>query len=104
MSASLLSPKASVSHTVSRPFNPSAKTQAKRVYLHLVQSSGYNTRASYTHADAAKVKVSAKGKDTEGVVLGEGDGVFIDGGVEGDVVEIESVGGREAEFVLFEMD
>ncbi|KAG7575366.1 hypothetical protein FFLO_00356 [Filobasidium floriforme] len=104
MSASLLSPKASVSHTVSRPFNPSAKTQAKRVYLHLVQSSGYNTRASYTHADAAKVKVSAKGKDIEGVVLGEGDGMFIDGGVEGDVVEIESVGGREAEFVLFEMD
>jgi len=101
MSASLLTPKASVSHTVSRPFNPSASpSQSKRVYVHLVQSSGYNTRASYTHADAAKVKVGGE----TGVVLGEGDGVFIDGGVEGDVIQIESVGGREAEFVLFEMD
>lgn len=37
-------------------------------------------------------------------MLGEGDGVFIDGGKAGDVIGFESVGGSEAEFVLFEMD
>lgn len=100
MSASLLAPGSSVSHTVSPPFNPSAQTTTKRVYVHLVQSSGYNTRASYTHADAARVKVGGD----KGVLLGEGDGVFIDGGKAGDVIGFESVGGSEAEFVLFEMD
>ena len=104
MWASLLPTHQEVTHRISSAFNPalSTGTHVKKVYIHLVQSSGYNTKASYTHADAAKVEVT----DGAGgvVVLGEGDGVFVDGGKEGDVVNVKSVGGREAEFVLFEMD
>jgi hypothetical protein len=104
MDASILTPSSTVTHTISKPFSPKASAVTKKVYLHLIQTSGYNTRAAFTHADAAKLKVTSGKTGAEGVTLGEGDGVFIDGGKEGDEVKIESVGGEKAEFVLFEMD
>jgi hypothetical protein len=37
-------------------------------------------------------------------ILGEGDGVFIQGGKEGDELKIENVGGVDGEVLVFEMD
>jgi hypothetical protein len=51
-----------------------------------------------TDAGAAKVKINAS------QVLGEGDGAFVEGGKQGDALTIESIGGRNAEVVVFEMD
>jgi hypothetical protein len=37
-------------------------------------------------------------------ILGEGDGVFIQGGEEGDEIKVENVGGVDGEVLVFEMD
>jgi hypothetical protein len=48
------------------------------------------------------VRVSAP--NGEKAVLGEGDGVFVRGGVAGEGVKVENVGGEKAEVLVFEMD
>ncbi len=98
MFATLLSPGKTVQHRISAPFNPAAGSAAKKVYVHVIQSTKYNPKAALTHADAARVMLNG---DT---VLGEGDGAFIEGGQEGESVSLESVGGTDAEVVVFEMD
>lgn len=71
------------------------------MYIHVVQTSGYNTKA----AGGNTVRVSSKdnGSEGEGVVLREGDGVFVSGKV-GVEVRVENVGEGVAEVLLFEMD
>ncbi|WVR09257.1 hypothetical protein IAU60_006322 [Kwoniella sp. DSM 27419] len=98
--ASLLSPAKSVTHTLLPALN---SKKEKLVYVQLVQTSGYNTRAANKSADAPGpvIKVTGEGKET---VLGEGDGVFIRGGKIGEQVQLENIGKGVGEIVLFEMD
>lgn len=83
--ASILSPSRSVSHTFSGE---------RKGYLHVIQTSGYNTGPS--ESEGARIRVNGPG----GLELGEGDGVF----VIGDNIEVENVGMGNAEFVLFDME
>jgi redox-sensitive bicupin YhaK (pirin superfamily) len=98
MFATILPPSSSVSHVISAPYSAKSANPTKRVYVHVIQSTKYNPRASLTDAGAAKVKINAS------QVLGEGDGAFVEGGKQGDALTIESIGGRNAEVVVFEMD
>jgi len=68
-----------------------------------VQCSGYNTRAASreTTGKTAVFRVSGNGGKA---VLGEGDGVFIQGGNEGDEIRVENVGGVDGEVLVFEVD
>ncbi|KAL7421386.1 hypothetical protein Q5752_004271 [Cryptotrichosporon argae] len=100
--ASLLTPGASVAHTLKPRLKttPSlASPSGKLFYAQLVQTSGYNTRAA--RPDGAKVALEVAGKSQ---VLGEGDGWFVSGTQTGDEVRIANVGDKVAELVLFEMD
>lgn len=98
--ASLLSPDKHISHTISAPL--SSGKDEKRVYIQLIQTSGYNTKeADTTGMKGTVLKVVGGGDDT---VLGEGDGVFIRGGKIGESIQIENFGSGIAEFVLFELD
>jgi len=98
MFATILPPSSSVSHVISAPFSANSSNPTKKVYVHVIQTTKYNPRASLTNADAAKVKINGN------QVLGEGDGAFVEGGKQGDALTIESVGGSNAEVVVFEMD
>lgn len=74
----------------------------KRVYIQLIQTSGYNTKKADTTGKKGPVlKVSGGGEE---IVLGEGDGVFIRGGKVGENIQIENFGSDVAELVLFELD
>ncbi|EIW67146.1 hypothetical protein TREMEDRAFT_34070 [Tremella mesenterica DSM 1558] len=100
---SLLSPKADpVTHTVLPRFNPVEGSTDKLVYLQVVQSSGYSIEASKKDGSGALIKVI--GNNGQETILGEGDGVFVDGAVEGDVVKVENIGEKVAEVILFDMD
>jgi hypothetical protein len=81
--------------------NPSPN--GKLVYVQLVQTSGYNTRSASreTTGKNAVFRVSGEGGKA---ILGEGDGVFIQGGKEGDQLKVENVGGVDGEILVFEMD
>ncbi|OWZ27332.1 hypothetical protein LQV05_002409 [Cryptococcus neoformans] len=98
--ASLLSPGKSLNHTIFAPLL-SGKDE-KRVYIQLIQTSGYNTKKADTTGKKGPVlKVSGGGEE---IVLGEGDGVFIRGGKVGENIQIENFGSDVAELVLFELD
>ena len=95
MWASILSTKSKVSHELGKG--------TKRAYLHSIMKSGYrgpNQEAQDKFEDGgAKLRVNG------GLVLEEGDGAFVtlkdgDGSRE---IEVENVGEREAEWLLFEM-
>lgn len=84
------------------------------MYVHVVQTSGYNTgaaggntvRISSDHQDAGEEKDGEGGKEKgkgKEVVLREGDGVFVWGRM-GCEVKVENVGEGVAEVLLFEMD
>jgi hypothetical protein len=75
----------------------------KLVYVQLVQCSGYNVRSASreTMGKTAVFRVSGNGGKA---ILGEGDGVFIQGGKEGDEIKVENVGGVDGEVLVFEMD
>ena len=77
--------------------------EGKLVYIQLVQSSGYNSRSASreTTGKNAVFRVSGNGGKA---ILGEGDGVFIQGGKEGDALKVENVGGVDGEVLVFEMD
>ena len=95
--ASLVSPRTVLEHAVLPPVNP--RVGGKLVYVQLVQTSGYNTAAALK--DGARVRVAGGGSVQE---IGEGDGVFIRGAVEGETLTLENVSGKMGEVVLFEMD
>lgn len=89
--ASLLSPSVSVSHKFGKP---GQSTTRRRGYLHVVQTSGYNTGK----ASGATVQIN-NGE----VSLSEGDGLYIIA-AEGDQVDIKNVGDKTAELLLFDLD
>jgi quercetin 2,3-dioxygenase len=82
MDASILSPGKSVSHEL-------VAAGDRKVYAHVVM-----TGRTQPSEGGAKIKIGD-------AVLGEGDGAFIDG-AQG-TVDIESVGDKPAEFLLFDM-
>lgn len=82
--ATLLGPGKSLDHPLSM----------NKGYIHVVQTSGYNTGASKGN----KVKVNGA------VELAEGDGAFITSeGESGQVVRVENIGDGEAEILLFDL-
>ncbi|GAA6056179.1 hypothetical protein JCM3770_004246 [Rhodotorula araucariae] len=98
MYASILSPKASIKHTLA----PSTT----KAYLHNIMRSGYrapSVSASDKFEDGgAMVQLNA------GLILEEGDGAFVTvstGAEDHDArqIEVKNVGDRDAEFLLFEM-
>lgn len=84
MSASILSPGKSVEHEL-------VKDGPRNVYLHMVMSG-----KTQPNTGGAKIKVG----DVE---LGEGDGAFVRGASGPGKVQVESVGDKPAEFLLFDM-
>lgn len=84
--ATILSPTASLSHTAKRT----------NVYVHVIQKSGYNTGT----ATGATVKIDVGG---DSVQLREGDGVYITL-APGSKVDVENVGEKESEFLLFDTE
>lgn len=84
MSASILSPGKSVTHEL-------VKEGERKVFLHVVMSDKKQPKSG-----GAKIKVG----DVE---LGEGDGAFVTGASGPGKIEVESVGEKAAEFLLFDM-
>ncbi|KAJ7065454.1 RmlC-like cupin domain-containing protein [Mycena amicta] len=72
--------------------------KGKKGYIHVVQTSGYNTKEA---SGAAIRVVGAPGVETE---LKEGDGAYIhfdNGGVE---LKVENIGDKTAEVLLFDLE
>lgn len=88
--ATLLSPSKAVSHLFGAPVQGET---LRRGYLHVVQTSGYNTGK----ATGATVQVNG------GLILSEGDGAFIEAPQDGKV-EIANIGDRVAEVLFFDLD
>jgi len=65
--------------------------------VHVIQTSGYNER----QATGASVKFSTKGGDE--VELRGGDGAYVDVKKKGSVLEVENVGDRAAELLVFDL-
>lgn len=85
--------------------NPSPHPEtAKLLYVQLIQTSGYNTRAASKSSTGRSAIVRVTGANGEKAILGEGDGVFVEGGVTGEEVKVENVGAERAEVLVFEMD
>lgn len=88
--ASILAPSSTVTHTFPAPVD---NETTRKAYIHVIQTSGYNTKTS----KGATIRVNG------GVELSEGDGAFATGG-QGDVLEIENTGDRKAEFLVFDIE
>lgn len=85
--ASLLSPETKLEKSLER----------QKGYVHVVQTSGYNE----ANAEGASVKISSQ--DSQ-LTLREGDGAYISVGKSGNVLEVQNVGDRVAEVVVFDLD
>ncbi|WWC73329.1 uncharacterized protein I206_107296 [Kwoniella pini CBS 10737] len=96
--ASLLSPNKSVIHKLLSSINGKL---TKKIYIHLVQTSGYNTKSASKDGKGPLIQISGGSELTK---LGEGDGVFITSGKVGEEIKIENIGNGVGEVVLFEMD
>lgn len=90
--ASIVSPSSTVSHSFPAPADGE---DFRKAYIHIVQTSGYNTKASL--ATGALVRVNG------GLELGEGDGAFALG-VEGDSLELENISETPAEILVFDLE
>lgn len=84
MSASILSPGKSVTHEL-------VAEGPRKVFLHVVMGG-----KSQPKSGGARIRVGE-------VELGEGDGAFVTGAVGPGKIEVESVGEKKAEFLLFDM-
>jgi redox-sensitive bicupin YhaK (pirin superfamily) len=84
MSASILTPGKSVTHEL-------VKEGERKVFLHVVMSDKKQPKSG-----GAKIKIG----DVE---LGEGDGAFVTGASGPGKIEVESIGEKAAEFLLFDM-
>ncbi|KAK0288059.1 hypothetical protein LTR91_008519 [Friedmanniomyces endolithicus] len=84
MSASILSPGKSVTHEL-------VAEGPRKVYVHVVMTGKKQPKSG-----GARVKI-------QGVELGEGDGGFVNGASGPGKLEVESVGDKAAEFLLFDM-
>ena len=97
LSATLISPSVSLPHIF--PVKTGAsdiRTNERKAYIHIVQSSGYNTNA----ASGATIKVSSGSSTVE---LREGDGAYI-WGEAGKELTVENVGDRVGEVLLFDVE
>jgi quercetin 2,3-dioxygenase len=83
MDASILSPGKSVEHEL-------VAEGARKLYAHVIMTDLAQPD------DGAKIKVGD-------MVLGEGDGAFIDTAKDLGKIQIESIGAKPAEFILFDM-
>jgi hypothetical protein len=72
--------------------------EGKKVCVHVIQTSGYNKR----QATSASVKFSTKGGDE--VELREGDGAYVGVRKKGAILEVENVGDRAAELLIFDLE
>lgn len=88
--ATLLSPSSSVTHTFSSSTQGASQ---RRGYIHVVQTSGYNTGK----ATGATVQING------GLKLAEGDGAFAIAG-KGETIEVTNVGNKVAEVLLFDVE
>lgn len=89
--ATLLSPSNDLAYTF-----PSSESKSRKAYIHVVQTSGYNSKA----ATGATVKVGGDGVELE---LKEGDGAYIYG-ESGKEMKVENVGDKIAEVLLFDLE
>ncbi|KAI0630765.1 pirin domain-containing protein [Trametes polyzona] len=89
--ATLLSPGKSLSHTFQ------SGSAQKKGYLHVVQTSGYNT------GEASGAYVRVVGAEGGPVDLREGDGAYIMAGL-GEDITLENAGDAVAEVLLFDME
>jgi len=87
--ATLLSPSKTVTHIFPTPVS----SEPRKSYIHVVQTSGYNTG----EAKGARVRLNG------GLELAEGDGAFA-WGREGDKLEVENVGDKVAEVLVFDIE
>ncbi|KAG9024606.1 hypothetical protein FRB95_011276 [Tulasnella sp. JGI-2019a] len=89
LNASILTPGKSVTYTF-----PTAEKSigGRKGYVHLIQTSGYNTGA----AMGSKIRLN------EGLELAEGDGSFLYGAA-GEELKIENVGSINAELLVFDI-
>ncbi|KAG8714857.1 hypothetical protein FRC11_006773 [Ceratobasidium sp. 423] len=88
--ASILSPGKTVTHTFSKPAEGQS---ARKAFVHVIQTSGYNTKA----ATGAKVQLNG------GLELSEGDGSFA-AAPGGEEIRIENKGDRDAEVLVFDLE
>ncbi|KAF8316816.1 pirin domain-containing protein [Clavulina sp. PMI_390] len=88
--ASLLSPSVTVSHSIPSPKEGESE---RKTYVHLIQTSGYNTEA----AIGAKIRINGE------VEISEGDGVFVTSQGATENLVIENVSDRDAEFLVFDV-
>jgi redox-sensitive bicupin YhaK (pirin superfamily) len=72
--------------------------EGKKAYVHVIQTSGYNEG----QATGASIKFSTKGGDE--VELREGDGAYVDVKKEGAILEVDNVGDRVAELLVFDLE
>ncbi|KAF8316777.1 Pirin-domain-containing protein [Clavulina sp. PMI_390] len=90
--ASILSP--GEENTLTHTFQaPAEGEKFRKGYVHVIQTSGYNTGPS----KGARVRLNG------GLELGEGDGAFVMTAV-GDKLEIENVSDSKAELLVFDME
>ncbi|CAE7168974.1 unnamed protein product [Rhizoctonia solani] len=88
--ASILSPGKTLEHTFPAPKEGES---ARKAYVHVIQTSGYNTKA----ATGAKVQLNG------GLELSEGDGVFSEA-PGGEKIQIENTGDKDAEVLVFDLE
>ena len=115
--ATILSPTSTVTHTfvskggsAAQPGSDSTGTggsgggnvagEARRAYIHVVQSSGFNPGKA---VGGRRVQVNGGGGGVGGgVVLAEGDGVYAWGN-EGEKLEFQNIGDGDVEFLVFDI-
>lgn len=85
LSATILSNGRSVTHR--------APKASAKMYVHVIQTSGYNPKA----ASGATIEIA-------GTQLREGDGAFIYAMQEGDEIQLDNVGAKDAEVLVFDVE
>lgn len=93
VAASILQPGKSVSHT--------ARSDTTKLLVHNIMRSGYRSpkQSAISGSSALSVKAGDEGPHAE---LQEGDSLFITGKL-ADALTFQSNGGKDAEFLIFEM-
>lgn len=91
VAASILTPSSTVSHQI--------RDDTTKTLVHNTMRSGYRGPREKSSTGGSKLTVTS---GTEKIELDEGDSLYITGTV-AEPVKVESVGGRDAEFLIFEM-
>ncbi|KDN43678.1 Pirin-domain-containing protein [Tilletiaria anomala UBC 951] len=103
--ASILTPSKSVMHIVgedSDVANETSPPYERWLYVHLLQTTGYKGPEMKDHPlmNEAALKMKTGAGELQ---LNEGDGVYVKKVNVGEAVEFESTGGKDAEFLLFDL-